>query len=274
MPKTQIFSLMKKLLLPLVAISIFFSSCLSNKELTQRSVYFREVTDSLLSTSAPTYQSEIQKGDILYIGVHTANQASAELYNQQNFYAGSSGSVAGANMANNPALGYLVNEEGEINFPFIGTMQVAGMSKTALTDTLTARIRRDVSDAVVTIRVMNYKITVLGEVNAPGSYTIPSERVSVLDVIGLAGDLTIFGKRDNIKVIREFNGKREMGELNLNDGNIFNSPYFYLRQNDIVYVEMNNRKVANADQTNMRTISLVTGALSAISLIITLATRF
>src|SRR5690606_37205470 len=172
-----------------------------------------------------------------------------------------------ANMVDNPALGYLVDENGEINFPFIGKMVVAGMSKTALTDTLTARIRRDVADAVVAIRVMNYKITVLGEVNAPGSYTIPSERVSVLDVIGLAGDLTIFGRRDNVKVIREFNGKREMGVLNLNDGNIFNSPYFYLRQNDIVYVEMNNRKVVNADQTNFRTLSLVTGALSAISLI-------
>src|SRR5690606_23712672 len=162
-------------------------------------------------------------------------------------YAGSSGSVAGANMANNPALGYLVNEEGEINFPFIGTMQVAGMSKTALTDTLTARIRRDVSDAVVTIRVMNYKITVLGEVNAPVSYTMPRARVSVLEVLCLAGDLTIFGQRDNITVIREFTGKREMGELTLNDGNIFNSPDFYLRQIVIVDVEVNNRKVANAD---------------------------
>lgn len=257
-----------------LACLLALSSCVSNKELTQRSIYFKQVTDSLLSASAPTYQSEIQKGDILYIGVHTANEASAQLYNQQNFYAGSTGAPTSANMANNPALGYLVNEAGEINFPFIGTMTVAGMSKTALTDSLTARIRRDVSDAVVTIRVMNYKITVLGEVQAPGSYTIPSERVSILDVLGLAGDLTIFGKRDNVKVIREFNGKREMGELNLNDGNIFNSPYFYLRQNDIVYVEMNNRKVANADQTNIRTVSLITGALSAVSLIITLATRF
>jgi polysaccharide export outer membrane protein len=265
---------MKNYLLPFLAICLIFTSCVSYKEITEQSVYFKSVTDSLLSASSPTYQSEIQKGDILYIGVHTANEASARLYNQQNFYAGSSNPSGNANMVDNPALGYLVDENGEINFPFIGKMVVAGMSKTALTDTLTARIRRDVADAVVTIRVMNYKITVLGEVNAPGSYTIPSERVSVLDVIGLAGDLTIFGRRDNVKVIREFNGKREMGVLNLNDGNIFNSPYFYLRQNDIVYVEMNNRKVVNADQTNFRTLSLVTGALSAISLIITLATRF
>ena len=259
-----------KFLVPVLILALL-SSCISNKELTRQAVYFRNVSDSLLQSSAPTYRSEIQKGDILYIGVLSANEASTKLFNQQNFYAGAE--TGAANIASNPAVGYLVDENGEITFPFLGQLHVAGMNKSVLTDSLTSKVRQYASDAVVTIRVMNFKITVLGEVKAPGSYSIPSERVTILDVLGLAGDLTVFGKRNNVRIIREFNGKREMGTINLNDGQIFNSPYFYLRQNDIVYVEMNDRKIVNADQTNSRNLSLILGGLSAISLIITLATN-
>lgn len=258
-------------LLSLLALIALFSSCISNKKLTEQAIYFRNVSDSVLQASAPTYRSEIQKGDILYIGVLSANESTTQLFNQQNFYAGAQ--TGAGNIASNPAVGYLVDEDGEITFPFIGQIHVAGMNKSVLTDSLTARVRQYASDAVVSIRVMNFKITVLGEVQAPGSYSIPSERVTILDVLGLAGDLTVFGRRDNVRIIREFNGKREMATINLNDGRIFDSPYFFLRQNDIVYVEMNQRKVVNADQTNSRNLSLILGALSAVSLVITLATR-
>ena len=258
---------MMKFFLPILAV-LLMTSCISNKKLTDQAVYFKNVSDSVLQTTASSYRSEIQKGDILYIGVLSSNEATTKLFNMQNFYAGAE--TGSANMASNPAVGYLVDENGEIRFPFVGQMHVAGMNKSALTDSLTVKVREYASDAVVIIRVMNFKVTILGEVQAPGSYTIPSERVTILDVIGLAGDLTVFGKRNNVRVIREFNGKREMGTINLNDGRIFNSPYYYLRQNDIVYVEMNDRKIVNADQTNNRNLSLALGALSAISLIVTL----
>lgn len=258
-----------KFLLPILVIALF-TSCVSNKELTDQALYFKNINDSILKSSDQSFKSEVQKGDILYIGVLTANEESVKLFNQQNFYAGAQ---SGAAMASNPAVGYLVDENGDITFPFLGKVKVAGMSKTALTEMLTQKVREYVSDAVLSIRVMNFKVTVLGEVQSPGSFSIPSERVTILDVIGLAGDLTIFGKRNNVRVIREINGKRETGTVNLNDGRIFESPYFFLRQNDIVYVEMNNRKVINADQTNSRNFSYVLGALSAVTLLITLITN-
>ncbi len=147
-------------------------------------------------------------------------------------------------------------------------MPAAGLSKTLLTDNLNKGIKQYVDSAIVTIRLLNYRVTILGEVTRPGTYSIPSERVTILDAIGLAGDLNIYGRRDNIKVIRTVNGVREMGTLNLNTGNIFNSPYFYLRQNDFVYVEMNDRKIPNTDQANIGNVSLALGIISAVSVVL------
>jgi polysaccharide export outer membrane protein len=161
-----------------------------------------------------------------------------------------------------------VDNEGNITFPLLGKIHVAGSTISGMTDSLTNLVKPLVADAIVSIRLLNFKITVLGEVLKPGSMSIPNERVTILDAIGLAGDLTVFGRRDNIKIIREVNGKREMGMLDLKNGDIFNSPYYYLRQNDIIYVEMNNRKMGNADQTNVRTISIVLASITAVALII------
>lgn len=249
------------------------ASCTTNKKLTEKAIYFKGINDSVLQKQqAAQYVPKIQKGDILYIGFNTANETSAKLLNQPNFYG--AGSNVGANAGNSTTTGYLVDEQGKIILPMLGIMQAEGLTKVELTDTITRRIRESVSDAIVSVRLMNYRVTILGEVAKPGTYSIPNERVTLLDVVGLAGDLTIFGRRDNIKIIRETNGKRELGEVNLNEGNIFASPYFYLRQNDIVYVEMTKRKMNNADQTNTRNLSLGLGLISAISLIVTTLTRF
>lgn len=256
----------------ILALIFVMGSCTSYKELTKNAIYFQNTTDSMLKSTSVDYTSRIQKGDILYIGVNTANEESSKLFNQQNFYAGSTNAASGGATASN-AVGYLVDDKGEIAFPYVGKMQVAGLSKTEFSDSLTLKIRQYVTDAIVSVRVLNYKITVLGEVTKPGSYSIPSERVSVLDAIGLAGDLTAFGRRDNIKVIREVNGERTIGELNIAKGNFFSSPYYYLQQNDVVYVEMTDRKMKNVDQTNFRNISIALGAISAIALIVTTITN-
>lgn len=257
-----------------IVFSFLMTSCVSNKKLTEQSIYFKNVNDSVLKKTVVHYEPRIQKGDILYIVVNTANESSALLLNQPNFYGASSSAGASSSSSGNTTTGYLVDDNGDIVFPIIGKLNVAGMTKAALTDTITSKVKQVAVDAIVSVRLLNYRVTVLGEVAKPGTYSIPSERVTILDAIGLAGDLTVFGKRNNIKVMRETDGKREMGTLNLNDGDIFSSPYYFLRQNDIVYVEMNSRKMPNADQTNVRNLSLGLGIISAVSLIITTITRF
>lgn len=249
-----------------ICLVISLASCVNNKKLSKEAVYFQKLTDSSLRTSIVAYEAVIQKGDILGIKVMTANEASSRILNQQTVPIAAGGNT-GSGSADG-TIGYLVDNEGNISFPQIGKVHVAGYSASAITDSLTKLVKPIVSDAIVSIRVLNFKITVLGEVFKPGSMSIPNERVTILDAIGLAGDLTVFGRRDNIKVIREVNGKREMGVLDLKNGDIFNSPYYYLRQNDIVYVEMNSRKMGNADQTNVRTISIALAAITAVALIV------
>jgi len=251
------------------ALSGLFASCVSNKRLTEQSVYFKNISDSILGKAAAEYEPIFQKGDILSISVITSNERSARLFNQPGAVVGNvTGSDAGTGTTSAIQNGYLVDENGNIIFPYLGRIKAAGLSRMALTDTLSNRLKNYVDSAIVSIRLTNYRITVLGEVTRPGTFSIPSERVSVLDAIGLAGDLTIYGKRNNIRIIRNTAGVRETATLNLNSGDIFTSPFFYLRQNDIVYVELNERKIPNTDQTTLRNVSLALGIISSIGVII------
>jgi polysaccharide biosynthesis/export protein len=139
-----------------------------------------------------------------------------------------------------------------------------------LTDTLTAQLRRYIDSANVTVRLTNYRITILGEVAKPGTFVIPNERVTILDAIGLAGDLTIYGKRNNIRVIRQTDEGKQTGTVDINSGDIFGSPYYFLRQNDVVYVEMNERKIPSADQTTYRSLGVILGVVSALGVIVSI----
>lgn len=256
----------------LLLLTIVFTSCVDTKKLARDAVYFQSVTDSSLRQSVTEYQTTIQKGDILSISVSTANESSARLLNMQTIPV--SGSASAGSLPADGAVslsggGYLVDNEGNIIFPVIGKVHVGGLNRSTVSDTITSRIRPLVSDAIVAVRLVNFKITVLGEVLRPGNMSVPTDRVSILDALGLAGDLTSFARRDNIKVIREVNGKREMGVLNLRTGDIFNSPYFYLKQNDVVYVEMTDRKMANVDQASFRNISIGLGVITALALVVT-----
>jgi polysaccharide biosynthesis/export protein len=252
----------------LILSALAVTSCVSSKKLSQEAIYFQKVTDSSLRASVVNYQSIVQNGDILGIRIMTANEASSRLLNQQTVPVSSAGSSTPGASSNESSTGYLVDTEGNISFPLIGKVHVSGSSVSAITDTLNRLIKRYVDDGNVSIRLLNFKITVLGEVLKPGAMSVPGDRVTILDAIGLAGDLSVFGRRDNIKVIREVNGKREMGTLNLQSGDIFSSPYYYLRQNDVVYVEMNERKMKNVDQTNFRTVSILLAAVTTIVLIV------
>ena len=145
---------------------------------------------------------------------------------------------------------YLVTNEGTIQFPILGTLHVGGMTVNELERLVASKIEGTYLNTkpVVTVRLSNYKISVLGEVNSPGTYTVPSEKVNIYEALSLAKDMTVYGRRDNVKLIREdASGKKAIYELDMNDANIIKSPYFYLQQNDVLYVTPNKTKAKNSD---------------------------
>jgi polysaccharide export outer membrane protein len=147
--------------------------------------------------------------------------------------------------------GYLVDTEGKINFPVIGKVPLSGLTKEEATDKMTALVRNHVRDPIINIRFVNFKVTVIGEVNKPATFIVETEKINVLEALGLAGDMTEFGRRENVLIIREKGGERSAVRLDLNNKNVLSSPYFYMQQNDIVYVEPDNKvKVAQTAPGN------------------------
>ena len=169
---------------------------------------------------------------------------------------------------------YLVDNDGNIDFPVLGKIKVADMTKNQVEAYLKSQLRPYLKEEpLINVRMVNYKISVLGEVNRPNSYTITNEKVNVLEALALAGDLTIYGKRDNVKLMREsVDGKREVVILDLTDKNLIHSPYFYLQQNDVLYVEPNKTRMRNSKYSALtgQILTGVTAAVSVASLIVTI----
>lgn len=167
---------------------------------------------------------------------------------------------------------YIVNKEGDITFPVLGKIHVAGMTTMQLADELTRRIAADVEAPYVRVELVNFNVNVMGEVQQPGHYKFDTERVTVIDALARAGDMTVFGKRDNVTVWREENGKMTYHHLNLNDSKIHNSPYYYLKQNDMVYVEPSEARAGQAEynQNNSYKVSVVSAIVSGLSVVASL----
>ena len=195
------------------------------------------------------YDARIMPKDLLTITVNAEDDAVAAPFNLT--VQTVSSAMATKSMTTQPALmSYLVDNDGNIEFPIIGTLHVGGLTKSEAEAVIRKHIRPHFQDDdfIVNVRMINYKIAVLGEVARPNTYTISNEKVSIFEALALAGDLTIYGKRDGVKLIREdINGKKEIVTLDLNDANIINSPYYYLQQNDILYVVPNKAKAKNSD---------------------------
>lgn len=172
-------------------------------------------------------------------------------------------------LAASPGSSYLVNSDGIIQFPGLGPLKVSGLTKKELYDLLMSRLSDKLKNPYFTIRLTSYRITMIGEVNRPGQFTIPNERVSLLEAISLAGDLTSYGRRDNILIIREINGQRTFKRLDLRKPEILGSDYFYLQPNDMVLVDLNKNKAAVSDQATVRNISLATSVISVLAVLIT-----
>lgn len=164
-----------------------------------------------------------------------------------------------------------MNNQGEIVFPVLGTLKVGGMTTQETSELIVGKLERYLKERpIVTVRLVNYKISVIGEVSRPGVYTVNNEQVNVFEAVAMAGDLTIYGKRDNVRIIRTVDGKQNLVTINLNDENIIYSPDFYLRQNDIVYVEPNKAKKqsANIGSSNNLLISITSILISLAGLMV------
>jgi polysaccharide export outer membrane protein len=235
---------------------------------TKKAVYFSDQRNG--SFDAPAIPKlVIQNNDLLSISVSSLNPEASAVFNQPNNPPANNNTSTTA-----AATGYLVDGEGNIQFPFLGAIKAAGLSKDELKDKLTKSLvdKKLLVDPIITIRFLNFKVTVLGEVAHPNVITVPSERISLLEAIGLAGDLTIYAQRDNVLVIRDEDGKKVTHRLNLNSTELFNSPYYYLKTNDVVYVEPNKNKVASTNRSQ-QWIPIVLSALSLGVIVVDRLTR-
>jgi len=175
--------------------------------------------------------------------------------------------AAGASGGAGSVAGYLVDESGIIEFQGLGPIHVEGLTKSQLKDTLDEKLANFLVNPYVTIRYLNNKFTILGEIGHPGVFTIPGDRLSMFEALGMSGDMTFFGRRDNVMVIREVNGKREFARLDITKPEVMASPYFYLQPNDVIIVEANKKKIAANDQVTFRNISIATSIISTFAIL-------
>jgi polysaccharide export outer membrane protein len=206
--------------------------------------------DTIIITDNKAFETIIEPNDILSVSITSPNPEASLLYNLPNTSSVTASTAAGAISQTS---GYLVNIDGNIQMPGLGNIPVVGLTKKQLKDKITSLLvdRKLLLDPTVNIRFLNFKISVLGEVGRPTVITVPNERITLLEALGLAGDLTIYGRRDNVLVIREEGGTKVIKRLNLNSNFILSSPYYYLRNNDVIYVEPNKAKVASTSQTRI-----------------------
>jgi len=249
------------------AFIILLSSCVSQKQIA----YFQKApNESDTINVAQTYVPKIQSGDILTIYVNSLNSAASSFFNPyQSSPTVSTDAPPGvvSTLSSTTPSGFLVDASGSIDFPMFGTIKVAGMTTAEARDTIKNKLRTYLKEPTVSVRFQNYKISVMGEVNHPSVYIIPNEKVTLPEAITMAGDLTIYGKRDNVLIIRSNEGKKEFGRVNLNSREVFNSPYYYLHSGDLIYVEQGKAKAAQSDQA-YRIVPIILSALTVIGLLI------
>jgi polysaccharide export outer membrane protein len=250
-------NIMKLRYLYYLIIFLFLGSCASSKKIN----YFQNNDDSISKELLVNFEPPLQLGDILTINVSAIEQEAAMPFNL----------FESQNIANQIPLPYIIDAEGEINFPVIGKIKAAQLTTKQLTKYLTTALSPFLKKPIVNIRITNFKVTILGDVKNPGSYPVLNERISIIEALGLAGDLTIYGDRENITLIREQNGKRTFKNIDLTNKKLFNSPYFYLSQNDALYIASNKTKV-NSSSVGPNT-SVILSSVSILTTLIAILVR-
>lgn len=255
----------------LLAGSQLLTGCIQTKQLA----YFQGTTnlpDTL--TVAARYVPKIQAGDVLSVQVSSLNPEASSFFNPYATLASADrGSMSTTPTPATPLPaqnGFLVDNTGSIELPVLGKVQVAGQTAAQVKDRLRESLKEYLKEPTVNIRNLNFRISVMGEVLRPSLFTIPNEQITLLEALSLSGDATIYGRRDNVLIIREENGKRTFARVDLTRRDLFSSPYYYLHPNDVVYVEPGKARVATADRTNQ----LLPIALSALSFVAIIFSRF
>jgi polysaccharide export outer membrane protein len=253
-----------------MAFCFLMTSCASYKNIP----YFKNLPDSTyvykngVKISATAYEElKIQPDDILQVTIQTIDP---ELNNVMGTGIPAANSVQTAKLDNTDITGYLVDKQGMIELPIAGKIKVGGLTTVEAKEAIRTKATTYYKEPVVNVRIVNFKVTVLGEVARPGAYVINGEKATILDALGQAGDMTIFGIRKNVLLSRLENGQQKMVRFDLNSTDIFDSPYFYLRQGDIVYVQPSKGKAAANDGAMLRTYTIIT---STLSLLVVIASR-
>ena len=243
------------------AVLLGFASCRPSRNL----VYFSDLKNS------ENYQTKVQNeaalriqpDDLLSIRLNSLSQESNALFNRGVLQAPGGSNNNPSPEIVTPSDGYLVDPDGNIDFPVLGKIMLGGLTKEEATTKITTAVKQYVKSPIITIRLLNFQITVIGEVNKPSTFVVPTGRINILEALGLAGDMTPYGRRENVLLVREKDGVRSTTRLNLNNKELLNSPNFYLQQNDVVYVVPDRLKEVQAS-TNTRTITIATMAISVI----------
>ena len=240
-------------LLFIVVSGLFLSSCGSKKNV----VYFQDASNYETIVSDNSRNNSFKIDDVVRINVSTLDPIASTPFNI--FTGGQEGSGQRPEQ-----LDYIVDKNGEIDFPVIGSIKIVGLTPEETKDLLTEKLQPYLKDPIINIRLRNFTVTVLGQVNRPGTYQVNGEQITVLEAIGLAGDIDIKGKRTNVLVIRDFNGTKVYTRIDLTTKGLLSSPVYYLTQNDVVYVEPNKSAITQSSLDSRTNI-----AISVASLVIT-----
>jgi len=239
------------------------AACSSKKDI----LYMQDIARVAQMTTENYSPPAIRPNDILIINVAAFDMETAAPFN---LVQPARNLMQVQNLANREVQGYLVNNDGTIEFPVLGTIQVGGLTRQELVNYLKQEISTYIKNPIINIDIVNYKVTVLGEVNRPGTFTIPDERITLLEAIGMAGDLNIYGKRNDIMILREENGVRTYSVVDITKTDFIQSPFYYLKQNDVVYVQPNNAQVGAAAYNRNATVYIsIASVLISLAVLIT-----
>ncbi len=248
----------KKILILFFITSFFIlTSCASKKK-----IVYMQNADSSLGKSEKLFETKLQPDDLLLIHVSAKDLESAQPFNLEILMVPPAGST-GAGQRQQQL--YMIDNEGYIQFPVLGKLKIGGLTRAQAINLFTEKLNEYLQSPIVNLRIMNFKVSVLGEVHRPGTYNIPTERITLLDALSMASDLTIYGQRKNILVIREIEGKKTTQRVDLTSSDFINSDFYYLKQNDVVYVEPNKTRT-NASAVGPN----ISIALSVVSLLVTI----
>ena len=237
---------MFKKIISILVLFLIMPLCFSCGNM-KKATYFYGIGDSSYVSSSNEFNENIlRNSDLLSIFVSSVNQEAAELFNSSNQVATSASTTGEGSAAS--ASGYLIDKEGLIRFPILGEIMAAGKTKKQLRDEITQQLvdKKLLIDPIVDVRYLNFRVSVLGEVARPDVLTVPSEKISIFEALSLAGDITIFGNKEQVAILREVNGKKTLHRIDLTASEIFSSPYFYLQSNDVIYVEPRAAKVVES----------------------------